>query len=278
MKEYYMKGNGIMSSIKITKSDDLDYLQYNRLLEFEDKLVHAIFLKNHSVGVNLLRDIEIRENTLKIVAKRFNINSSWIVQSNQTHSDNIMEYNENGIEHNILDNYDAYISRRANIASIISFADCVPIFVYDSKQNIYANIHAGWSGVVNGITIKVLDTLVKKYNSNLTNLICCIGPNIHKECFLVNNDLVEIYTNTFSEIVKKYNIIEPTDLCNEKGPQYRIDNNEILKIKMKQFGILNKNIINSNICTVCSSDNFHSRRVEGVNFQKNGGLMMLKKK
>ena len=45
---------------------------------------------------------------------------------------------------------------------------------------------------------------------------------------------------------------------------------------MKKIGILDKNIIDSNICTVCNSNDFHSRRAEGDNFQKGGGLMMLK--
>ena len=287
-----------MKDIIITRTKEIDYLQFTKLLEFQDKLIHAHFLKSHNIGFNLLKDIEIRESSINKISNEFGINKNSFVQSNQTHSDNIAEFNKLEIHKaqknifsknrvnedsknvsieftgEIIDNNDGYIVSEPNIATIITYADCVPIFIYDPKNNIYANIHAGWRGVVNQISIKAINKLIKDYNSNVSNLICCIGPNIRKECFLVNSDLVDIYSTTFKEIAKNMPIIEDTEYSNEKGKQYRIDNNTILKELFKKSGILEKNIIDSNICTVCDSDNFHSRRVEGPNFQKNGGLMM----
>ena len=266
-----------MDKIIITRISEIDFLQFTKLLEFEDKLTHAIFLKNHNIGFNLQDNIEIRDKSINVISKEFNINKDRIVQSHQTHSDNIKEYNEqSAIKQNVLKNYDGYICNRKDIATIITFADCIPVFIYDPKNNVYANIHSGWRGVVNQISIKSIQTLIKKYNSKASNLICCIGPNIRKECFLVNKDLVDIYKKQFDEYIKKYTIVEETDLCNEKGKQYRIDNNLLLELLLKDNGILEKNIINSEICTVCNSDDFHSRRAEGENFQKGGGLMMLK--
>lgn len=264
------------NNIKITRTKSIDYLQFNRLLEFQDKLTHAIFLKKHNIGFNLEKDIEVRNEAINTISKEFQISKEHIIQSNQTHSNNIREYTSiQDIDKNILNDIDGYISKVPQIASIITFADCIPIFIYDCKNNIYSNIHSGWRGVINQISIKAIKTLIKKYNSNPTNLICCIGPNIRKECFLVNEDLIAIYRETYGEIIKKYPIIEETDLYNEKGKQYRIDNNLLLKIMFKEIGILDKNIIDSEICTVCNSYDFHSRRAEGVNFQKGGGLMML---
>ena len=42
------------------------------------------------------------------------------------------------------------------------------------------------------------------------------------------------------------------------------------------MGLLEENIIDSEICTVCESDKFHSFRVEGKNYELNTGIMMLK--
>lgn len=266
-----------MKNVKITRTDDIDYLQFNRLLEFEDRLVHAIFLKNHNIGFNLGNNLEVREKSIDRISKEFNINKNIIVQSHQTHSSNINIFSDiNTKKTNILSDYDGFITDIKRVATIITFADCIPVFIYDPKNNVYANIHSGWRGIINGIAIKGINELVKKYNSNIKNLICCIGPNIRKECFLVNKDLVDIYVNTYNEKVKRLPIIEKTDLKNEKGIQYRIDNNLLLKELLKEIGILDENIIDSCICTVCKSNDFHSRRAEGENFQKCGGLMMLK--
>ena len=65
-------------------------------------------------------------------------------------------------------------------------------------------------------------------------------------------------------------------MYNEKGIQYKIDAVLINKLILKENGILDKNIIDSEICTVCNSNDFHSRRVEGVDYEVNTGLMMLK--
>lgn len=34
-----------MTNYTIKKNENIDYLQFNKLLEFQDKLVHGIFLK-----------------------------------------------------------------------------------------------------------------------------------------------------------------------------------------------------------------------------------------
>ena len=62
---------------------------------------------------------------------------------------------------------------------------------------------------------------------------------------------------------------------NEKGTQYRIDNIELYKVLLKQIGIIEKNIIDSEICTA-SNNLFHSRRAEGEKFNTNASFMMLK--
>lgn len=265
------------NNVKITKTDSIDYLQFTKLLEYQDKLLHCVFLKKHNIGFDLEGEFSPRENAIKSISSKFGINEKNIVQSNQIHSDHIMEYNsEINLRENILNGYDGFICSLKNIASLITVADCIPVFIYDPKNNVYANIHSGWRGVVNQISTKAIRTLIKKYNSNVSNLICCIGPNIRKECFLVNSDLIEIYDSEFGEIIKNYPIIEETDLSNRKGKLYRIDNALLLKILFEQNGVLEKNILDSGICTVCNSDDYHSRRVEGENFRRGAGLMMLK--
>lgn len=264
----------------VKSGDNIDYLQFNKLLEYQDKLTHAVFLKKHDIGFDLFSRPEIRENAINRISKEFNINKENIIQAKQEHTDIVQ--NVENIEKNILKGVDGFYTNKSNIASIVTFADCIPVMIYDPKENVYANIHSGWKGVCNKIVIKGINKLVSDYGCKANNLIVCIGPNIGKDNFLVNDDVVSIYKDVFKnnieykDYIDKYPIIFDTDLFNEKGKQYRIDNNLLLELMLKNAGVLEENIFNCNICTVSSSDLFHSRRVEGTGFEKNGNLMMIK--
>ena len=79
--------------------------------------------------------------------------------------------------------YDGYITKEKNIATLITTADCNPIIIYDTKKNIIANVHSGWAGTIKKISLKAVKLLQEKFNSNLEDLIVCIGPSIRKCCF-----------------------------------------------------------------------------------------------
>ena len=157
-----------------------------------------------------------------------------------------------------------------------TFADCTPLFFYDPIQNVIANVHSGWVGTTKKIGAKAVDMIVNQMGCNPKNILCFIGPHIRKDHFLVNDDVKEIFEEIFADICKKYNVIEGTNLHNEKGKQYRIDTTLINKIMLKEKGILEENIFDCNLCTVCNKDMFHSRRAEGINFEVNTGIMYLK--
>ena len=263
-----------MTNYIVKTGDNIDYLQFNKLLEFEDKLTHAVFLKHHGVGFHLRNHPEIREESVGKVCNEFGINRENIIQARQLHTDIVQ--NVDNCSQNIIEGVDGFCTNKSNIATIITFADCIPVMVYDPVLNVYANIHSGWKGVCNHIAVKGISKIEKEYGSKAQNLIVCIGPNISKQNFLVNDDLVEIYSGIFDEYIKKYDIISETDLSNDKGKQYRIDNNLLLELMLKDAGILEENIFNCNICTVSDSEDFHSRRAEGPDFENNGNLMMLK--
>lgn len=257
----------------ITKTNDIDYLQFNKLLEF-DELVHAFSLKSHNIGFrqggkNFTADLSYNR-----ICNALNIDEKVIIHPDQKHTDNICEYRDE--EKMSLAKVDGIITDKKQKATLLTFSDCTPLLFYDPKEKVLANIHSGWRGTIQQIASKTVDKMVKDYNCKTENIICCIGPTIRKDHFLVNTDVTEIFQNAFKELCNKYNIIENTDFENEKGKQYMIDTVLVNKIILKNQGLLDKNIIDSEICTVCQKDLFHSRRAEGEKYQANGCLMMLK--
>lgn len=263
-----------MENIIITKSESIDYLQFKKLLEFQDDLIHAYTLKTHEVGFRKLEKNDISDNSYNKICERFNIDRKFILHPDQKHTSNICEYREE--QENSLLKTDGIITDVVNTATILTFADCMSFFMYDPITKVFANIHSGWRGTVKRIGEKAITKMIKNYNCKPENIICCMGPCLHKEHFLVNNDVVQIFKNEFREICIKNNIIEETEYKNDKGKQYTIDTVKLNMILFNSIGLLEKNIIDSRLCTMCNKDIFHSFRVEGREYQLNASLMMLK--
>ena len=51
---------------------------------------------------------------------------------------------------------DAIITNKKKLPIAVLTADCVPILLYDNKNNMIAAIHAGWKGAYKGIIKKVI--------------------------------------------------------------------------------------------------------------------------
>lgn len=292
MQNYYILDDGKTQLLKFKKLD-----------EFKDKVELVYSLKSYNNGFKY----EIKENSIVDVrltkfdkiAQSLNIDKTKIILPKQTHTDNIriieekdiIDSNNNCTKKDNLDNIDSNLVTNlfyklrdidgliTNVKGAIlatTFADCTPLFFYDPIKNVIGNIHSGWPGTTKKIGAKAIDMLVKQMGCNPKNILCFIGPHIRKECFLVNDDVKEIFEKTFTDICKNYNVIEETNLHNEKGKQYRIDTTLINKIMLKEKGILEENIFDCNLCTVCNKDMFHSRRAEGINYEVNTGIMYLK--
>ena len=263
-----------MSDIIINKTDEIEYLQFKKLLEFQDDLIHAYTLKTYEIGFKRYeKDSKANESYDKL-CKIFNINKKKLKYLDQQHTDNICEYNKEKIIN--FKEADGIITNLPNIATSLTFSDCLAILLYDPKNKIIANIHSGWKGTTKRIGAKAVYKMINNYNCKAENIICCFGPSIRKDHFLVNDDVKEIFENEFQDIIKYNDIINETEYSNEKGKQYSIDTVLINKILLKELGLIDENIIDCNLCTVCNSNMFHSRRIEGEKYQANASLMMLK--
>ena len=217
---------------KIRQTNDFSYLTFTSLEKYN--VVNAIILREN-MGFSRNLESHKRDKSIDKIKAAFNIKE--IVQPHQNHTDiSTTIASINSVEYS-----DAVILEQRNIATIIATADCMPIIVYDPINHIGANIHSGWKGIVNKITEKTIKKLLNEYKSNPNDLINCIGPCIRKENFLVNDDVVKIYRDTFhDEDLDKY--IIKTDKKNEKGINYSIDNFKLIESRLIKLGIKNKKL------------------------------------
>ncbi len=154
----------------------------------------------------------------------------------------------------------------------LTFADCTPLYLFDKNKKIIGNIHSGWQGTIKKIAKKAIELMKEKYNCNPKDIICVIGPTIRKCHFEVKQDVRDIFYKEFSYMNNINDIIK----FSEKTNSYFIDTVEINKNLLKEEGILEENIVDSKVCTVCNSNIIHSYRKEGKEAGRNTALVVLK--
>ena len=107
--------------------------------------------------------------------------------------------------------------------------------------------------------------MIKEFECNPKDIICCICPSIRKCHFEVEKDVKDMFENEFKDLENLNNIIE------EKIPnaKWNIDTVLINEMILEKQGLKKENIIDSGICSVCNSDLIHSYRVEkkGLRFK-----------
>ena len=147
---------------------------------------------------------------------------------------------------------------RNNILATVN-ADCILILFFDPIKKVVANVHSGWRGTLQKISVKTVDKMVEQYKCNPQDIICCICPSIRKCHFEVEQDVKDSFVMEFQDMFNLDEVIEEKIL----GKKWNIDTVRINEILLEKRGLRKDNIIDCGICSVCNSDIIHSYRIEG---------------
>ena len=125
------------------------------------------------------------KRNLKFVSKKINVKLDNLKLMYQTHSNRVIVLNKNNKK---LKNFysDAIITSIRGYALGVVTADCVPIILYDNKNQSIGCIHAGWKGAFSGIIEKTIKKF-KKLNSK-NKILASIGPCIGQKSYEVDID------------------------------------------------------------------------------------------
>lgn len=269
------------------KKDGLEFLQFRKLLEFKEI--------NHAYAIGLDKDFRTsRANMAKLEQEQYEkalldykkvcqaIDTSYInlVKTNQNHTDEVKvvkkKINVDKPDINLKEykNTDGLITNQKNVLLSTTNADCILLLFYDPVKKVIGNTHSGWKGTIQRISVKTVEKMKKEFNCNPQDIICCITPSIRKCHFEVEEDVKDMFEKEFKDLTEINQIIEET-VSNRK---WNIDTVLINKIILKEAGLKEENIIDSGICSVCSSDKIHSFRVEGKDYGLNTALIEINSK
>ena len=175
---------------------------YSKKLKKFKKIKHCFFSKKGGFSKGIYKSLNCGKGSkdnkktvlknLALVSKKMKLNPKKLILMHQTHSNKVIIINEKN-EKNKIFKSDAIITKQKGVALGVVTADCVPIILYDFKNDIIACIHAGWKGASSGIIENTL-TKFKKLNFN-NKIIACIGPCIGKKNYEIKNTFFKNFLN-----------------------------------------------------------------------------------
>lgn len=234
--------------------DKGDYLTINKKeLEF----VKIAITKNNMDAKNL-DDIQ---NTFKNI---FNLKN--LTKNKQIHSNIVNVIDKNNIG-SIIDG-DALITNEKNVPLLILTADCVPIILVDTVNKAIGVVHAGWRGTYGKICQETIKKMQQNYNTESKDIIAIIGPSIGSCCYEVSYDLID----KFKKILQNTN----EEIYKIKDKKYYLDLWKINTQMLEEFGVLESNILNMDICTSCKCETFYSYRKHDKTQKRIGTFIEIK--
>ena len=209
------------------------------------------------------------------IAGVFDVNLSDIVVSHQTHTTNVMRVTkEDGGKGIIYDrdyeNVDGLITNEKNLVLCTMYADCVPLYFVDVKNQAIGLSHSGWKGTAGQMGMMTLKRMEEEFGTCPEDVYVAIGPSICMDCYEVSLDVIEEFSLIFTER-------EMEQICylKENG-KYQLDLWKANEIILLNAGVPPEHIEVTRLCTHCNSDRMFSHRKTGDKRGNLGAFLCLK--
>ena len=160
--------------------------------KFKD-INHCFFSRNGGLSKGVYRSLNCGngskdnkkniDKNYSLVAKKIKINRKNLLMMNQTHSNKVIIIDNRNKKFKRF-NSDAIITKMKGFTLGVVTADCVPIILYDAKNQIIGCVHAGWKGAFSGIVENTIKKFKKLNSSN--KIFASIGPCIGKKSYEVD--------------------------------------------------------------------------------------------
>lgn len=149
---------------------------------------------------------------------------------------------------------DGMVTAHRGILLRVLSADCVPILLYDARNEVVGAIHAGWRGAIAGIAQAGVRAMTAN-GASADGIRAALGPSIGQCCFEVDAELAERFAR---EIEGAAQHSRP----GRRGKAF-LDLRAIITDQLVAAGLARESIINVGPCTRCAADRYFSRRAAG---------------
>lgn len=264
--------NFLNQNLIYNNKEGIEYIQFKKLLQYPE-ISHCYTLRSND-ELNfppVYKDAEKLSSSYKKICNCLKLNDANVVKPHQTHTDRVEVVNQ--VQN--FDEVDGLVTNKEELVLLTTSADCISMLLYDPIKKAVGSVHSGWKGTLKGIIINEVEKMVSTYGSKKEDIICCICPSIRQCCFEVDEDVKDMFYQKYRNLQNINDIIQKAG--EKEGKQkYHIDTVKINEEILKQAGLKEENIIDSGICTMCHSEDFHSYRVDKENSGRNAAIIAIR--
>ena len=212
------------------------------------------------------------------LCKELTITDRQLILPYQTHGDKAVIIDDEFLrldkeeQKETLNGVDAVVTALHGTCIGVSTADCIPVLLHDTKQDVIAAIHAGWRGTVAKIAQKTIETMTLRFGCHAKNMKAVIAPGISIDAFEVGDEVYKTFEAAgfpVKDIAKRYPAAEGEE-------KWHIDLWEANSLILQQSGISKENIHIAGICTFTHHEEFFSARRLGIKSGRIFNGIMLK--
>ena len=160
---------------------------------------------------------------------------------------------------------DGMVTARPGMSLLMRFADCVPILVFDPTRIAIGLGHAGWLGTVRGVSIQLVNRMVREFGSRPEDLIAGIGPSIGPDHYPVGPEVAAQVEAAFGA--------HSSELLQTRDGQVVFDLWAANRQQLESAGVRSVEV--AGICTACHLDDWYSHRGERGQTGRFGAVLAL---
>lgn len=264
--------------MEITRNANIHYLE-PELLAACQVSVQGFTTRHEGVSRAPYNSLNLGGNTFdpphnvqgnrSLLARTFGSRIEKFVMVTQCHGNDILVIDEPNPDYAHFQKLecDGIITNQPQVMIAVGVADCLPILLLDPVKRVVAALHAGWKGTAGNIAAKGVESLVKIFDSQKSDILAACGPAIGPCCYEVD------------EPVKKAFLaggIEWSQCTTEAGEgKWRLDLAAANRGQLLAAGIPAENIETTGQCVCCLHDWFFSYRRDGGETGRQAGFIML---
>ena len=233
-----------------------------RAFDIYPRVTHAIFTRQGGysqgpfAGLNLGLSVGDEPETVKKnyaqVCQTLEVNPEQTVSCHLIHSAHVLTINSTNRQR-LMGKADGLVTTEADIYLSMRFGDCTPLLFLDPVRGAVGLAHAGWRGTLQNMAGAMVEVM-KQLGCQAQHITAVIGPTIGPCCYEVGQEVIEAATaaldNTSGLFIRR----------NGRADHAHFDLWEANRRQLAAAGV--EQIIQSELCTACRTDDFFSHRAE----------------
>ena len=234
-----------------------------RAFDAYPNLTHAIFTRRGgysqapfdtlNLGSSVGDDPQAIKKNYEQVYQVTHITPEQTVSCHLIHSADVLTINQAN-QQRLMGKADGLITGTPNIYLSMRFGDCTPLIFFDPVRGAVGLTHAGWRGTMQDMAGATVRMMVKQFDCRPGDMIAVIGPAIGPCCYEVGSEVIAAAAESFEDSASLFT------RRNGKANHAHFNLWEANRRQLAAAGV--QQIIQSELCTACRTDQFFSHRAE----------------